>query len=58
MKFKEFVKKNDKAIIGTIVIAVTSFYIGINVGCKNTCKTISNHLTEQELDDLIKALEK
>lgn len=57
MKIKEFVKKN-KAIIGTIVVAVTTFYIGIDVGCKNTCKTISNHLTEQELDDLIKILEK
>ena len=57
MKIKEFVKKN-KAIIGTIVIAATTFYIGIDVGCKNTCKTISKYLTDQELEDLINALEK
>lgn len=57
MKIKEFVKKN-KTIIATVAIAITSFYIGIDVGCRNTCKTISKNLTEQELDDLIKTLEK
>lgn len=57
MKIKEFVKKR-KAIIGTIIIAVTSFYIGIDVGCRNTCKTIREHLTDQELEDLINILEK
>ena len=57
MKIKEFVKKH-KAIIGTIIIAVTSFYVGIDVGCKNTCKTIREHLTDQELEDLINTLEK
>lgn len=57
MKIKEFVKKN-KTIIATVAIAITSFYIGIDVGCRNTCKTISENLTDQELDDLIKTLEK
>ena len=57
MKIKEFVKKN-KTIIATVAIAITSFYIGIDVGCRNTCKTISENLTEQELNVLIEALKK
>ena len=57
MKIKKFMKKN-KTIIATVAIAIMSFYIGIDVGCRNTCKTISENLTEQELNALIEALKK
>lgn len=57
MKIKEFVKKN-KVTIGIIATAVASFYVGRDVGVRGTCSTISKHLTDQELDDLIEALEK
>ena len=55
MKIKEFVKKN-KVTIGIIAIAVASFYVGRDVGVRGTCSLIREHLTEQELVDLIKTL--
>lgn len=57
MKIKEFVKKH-KVTIGIIATAVASFYVGRDVGVRGTCSLIRKHLTEQELVDLIKTLEK
>lgn len=57
MKIKQFVKKN-KVTIGIIATAVASFCVGRDLGVRGTCGVIRKHLTEQELDDLIKTLEK